>query len=52
MTEILKVYVYSIEFGPAEKIFFRSLPGSVLDFEFNGKDLDRSKLIKTSNTSF
>jgi hypothetical protein len=42
--------VYSVEFGPAEKIFFRSLPGyflgtSVLDFEFKLEDLGRNKQI-------
>jgi hypothetical protein len=35
--------VYSVEFGPAEKFFFRSLPGSVVDFEFKLEDLSRTK---------
>ncbi len=45
-------HVYSVDFETTDKIFFRSLPGSVLDYEVNGEDLNRSKLIKTSNTSF
>ncbi len=43
--------VYSVEFGPAEKIYFRSLPGSVLDFKLKLEDLDRSKQIRPSNIS-
>jgi hypothetical protein len=37
--------VLSVEFEPAEKKNFRSLPGSVLEFKLKLEDFDRSKQI-------